>query len=410
MSLVNTSGGPRTDDATSEVVVHHHLLVKGEWRKPYSSSLIQVLSANTEQLIGSVPDADPVDVDSAVQAARTAFDDPTGWSHWEPAARAETMRTPADQIDERSAEIARRVSDQNGMPIFMSTAAEAHVPSQILRYYADSICTDATEELRGSSSGGNTLVRRVPVGVVAAVAPWNLPNIISALKYALALAAGCTVELMPSPETGLDAILLGEAAQQTGMPPGVFNILFGRREAGARLVSHPGVDKVSFTGSTATGRQIGAVCGELLRPVTLELGGKSAPTILDDADLDLQRIARQLATALFANNGQTCFLTSRVLAPHGRYDEVVDVIAALAESIKVGDSLDPATQVGPLVSRRQRDRVEGYIAKGLAEGARLVVGGGRPARLDTGWFVEPTVSPTWTTRTPLRERRSSAPS
>ena len=275
------------------------------------------------------------------------------------------------------------------MPIFMSTAAEAHVPSQILRYYADLVSGQATEELRESSGGGSTLVRRVPVGVIAAVAPWNFPNIMAALKYAPALAAGCTVVLKPSPETVLDAILLGEAALQAGMPPGVFNILFGGREAGARLVSHPGVDKVSFTGSTATGRQIGAVCGGLLRPVTLELGGKSAAIILDDADLDLQRIARQLATALFANNGQTCFLRLAFLLraslrrgrrrhrrprriPHG------------------GDPLDPATQVGPLVSRRQRDRVEGYIAKGLAEGARLVVGGGRP-RPDTGWFVEPTV-------------------
>ena len=288
-----------------------------------------VLLGEHRQLIGVVPDSDAVDVDSAVQAARTAFDDPAGWSQWEPTARADVMRLLADAIETRADEIARRVSDQNGMPIFMSTAAEAHVPSQILRYYADLICTEATEELRGSSSGGNTLVRRVPVGVVAAVAPWNFPNIMAALKYAPALAAGCTVVLKPSPETVLDAILLGEAAQQAGMPPGVFNILFGGREAGARLVSHPGVDKVSFTGSTATGRQIGAVCGELLRPVTLELGGKSAAIILDDADLDLHRIARQLATALFANNGQTCFLTSRVLAPHSRYDEVVDVIAVL---------------------------------------------------------------------------------
>ena len=391
MALINTSGETHSEDMTGEVLEHNQLLMGGKWLKAHFRSLIQVFSANTEFVIGSVPDADPVDVDSAVQAARTAFDDPAGWSHWEPTARADVMRLLADAIETSADEIARRVSDQNGMPIFMSTAAEAHVPSQILRYYADLISGQATEELRESSGGGSTLVRRVPVGVIAAVAPWNFPNIMAALKYAPALAAGCTVVLKPSPETVLDAILLGEAAQQAGMPPGVFNILFGGREAGARLVSHPGVDKVSFTGSTATGRQIGAVCGELLRPVTLELGGKSAAIILDDADLDLQRIARRLATALFANNGQTCFLTSRVLAPHGRYDEVVDVIAALAESLTVGDPLDPATQVGPLVSRRQRDRVEGYIAKGLAEGARLVVGGGRPARLDTGWFVEPTV-------------------
>ena len=312
-------------------IEQHRLLLGGEWRKPRSSSRIQVFSA----------------------------------------------------------EIARRVSDQNGMPLFLSTAAEAHTPSQILRYFADLVCRQATGELRESSSGGSTLVRRVPVGVVAAVAPWNFPNIMAALKYAPALAAGCTVVLKPSPETVLDAILVGEAALQAGMPPGVFNILPGGATTGSHLVAHTGVDKVSFTGSTATGRHIGEVCGRLLRPVTLELGGKSAAIILDDAELVLERITR-LTHALFANNGQTCFLTSRVLAPRSRYDEVVGVIAALAESLTVGHSLDPATQVGPLVSRRQRDRVEGYIEKGVAEGARLVVGGGRP-RQRTGWFVEPTV-------------------
>ena len=313
MSAINMPGGVRTDN---DVVEHHHLLVGGIWRKPHSRNRIRVFSANTEQLIGVVPDSDAVDVDSAVEAARAAFDDPTGWPHWEPASRAEAMRTLADQIDERSAEIARRVSDQNGMPIFMSTAAEAHVPSQILRYYADLICTEATEEVRGSSSGGNTLVRRVPAGVVAAVAPWNFPNIMAALKYAPALAAGCAVVLKPSPETVLDAVLLGEAVLQAGLPPGVFNIVPGGRQTGSYLVAHPRVDKVSFTGSTATGRRIGGVCGALLRPVTLELGGKSAAIILDDADLDLQRIARQLATALFANNGQTCFPNeSRSCAP-----------------------------------------------------------------------------------------------
>ena len=250
----------------------------------------------------------------------------------------------------------------------------------VLRYFADLVCRQATGELRESSSGGSTLVRRVPVGVVAAVAPWNFPNIMAALKYAPALAAGCTVVLKPSPETVLDAILVGEAALQAGMPPGVFNILPGGATTGSHLVAHTRVDKVSFTGSTATGRHIGEVCGTLLRPVTLEIGGKSAAIILDDAELDLERIARRLAPALFANNGQTCFLTSRVLAPRSRYDEVVGVIAALAESLTVGHSLDPATQVGPLVSRRQRDRVEGYIAKGVADGARLVVGGGRPGQ------------------------------
>jgi acyl-CoA reductase-like NAD-dependent aldehyde dehydrogenase len=231
----------------------------------------------------------------------------------------------------------------------------------------------------------------MPLGVVAAVVPWNFPNTMAALKYAPALAAGCTVVLKPSPETVLDAILVGEAALEAGLPPGVFNIVPGGRETGAYLVRHSGVDKVSFTGSTAAGRHIGEVCGRLLRPVTLELGGKSAAIVLDDADLDLSQVGMQLAPALFGNNGQTCFLTSRVLAPRSRYDAVVDTVANLARSLTVGNSLDPDTKVGPLVSSRQRDRVEGYIAMGREEGARLVVGGGRPEGQQTGWFVEPTV-------------------
>lgn len=301
------------------------------------------------------------------------------------------MRKLADAIDKRSAEIARRVSDQNGMPIFLSTASDSRRPAQVLRYYAEVVCAGATEEIRASSSGGHTMVRCVPIGVVAAVVPWNFPNTLAAMHYAPALAAGCTVVLKPSPETVLDAILVGEAALEAGLPAGVFNIVPGGRDAGAYLVAHPAVDKVAFTGSTAAGRRVGEICGRLLRPVNLELGGKSAAIFLDDANLDLSSVGDQLAAALFGNNGQTCFSCSRVLAPRSHYQEVVQAIAKLARSITVGNSLDPATQMGPLVSRRQRERVEGYIAKGKEQGARLVVGGGRPAQQKTGWFVEPTV-------------------
>jgi acyl-CoA reductase-like NAD-dependent aldehyde dehydrogenase len=375
----------------SEIIQHRHLLVGGKWVTPHSGDVTSVFSANTEEMIGSVPDSDRADVDSAVQAARVAFDDPSGWSQWSPAARAEAMRTLADAIDRRAGEIARRVSEQNGMPIFLSTASDSRRPGHLLRYYADVIEEESAEDVRLNSSGGSTMVLRMPFGVVAAVVPWNFPNTMAALKYAPALAAGCTVVLKPSPETVLDAILVGEAALEAGLPPGVFNIVPGGRETGAYLVRHSGVDKVSFTGSTAAGRHIGEVCGRLLRPVTLELGGKSAAIVLDDADLDLSQIGMQLAPALFGNNGQTCFLTSRVLAPRSRYDAVVDTVANLARSLTVGNSLDPDTKVGPLVSSRQRDHVERYIAMGREEGARLVVGGGRPEGQQTGWFVEPTV-------------------
>jgi acyl-CoA reductase-like NAD-dependent aldehyde dehydrogenase len=377
---------------TSDVIEHRMLLRAGEWAASHSKGLIHVFSANTQQEIGSVPDADRDDVDAAVVAARAAFDDPHGWAFWEPAARAEALRRFATAIDDRSEAIARLVSDQNGMPIFLSMEGDSRRPGQLLRYYAELISTGPDgEEVRQSASGARTMVRRVPLGVVAAVVPWNFPNTLAALKYAPALAAGCTVVLKPSPETVLDAVLLGDAALEAGLPAGVLNIVPGGREAGAYLVEHPDISKVSFTGSTSAGRHIGEVCGRLLRPVTLELGGKSAAIVLDDANLDPGAIGARLAPTLFGNNGQTCFLTSRVLAPRSRYDEVVDTLAALAASLTVGDSLDPATQVGPLVSRRQRDRVEGYIAAGKEEGARLVVGGGRPAGLNTGWFVEPTV-------------------
>lgn len=205
------------------------------------------------------------------------------------------------------------------------------------------------------------------------------------------MAAGATVVLKPSPETVLDAFLLAEAVVEAGIPAGVINIVPGGREIGAYLVSHPGVDKIAFTGSTAAGRSIAETCGRLLRPVTLELGGKSAAIVLDDAELELEKIAEQLFTATLLNNGQTCFLGTRVLAPRARYGEIVDLFTGFAAALRVGDALDPNTQIGPMASARQRERVESYIAKGRAEGARVTTGGGRPDGLGKGWFVEPTI-------------------
>ena len=375
----------------NDVADHRRLFINGGWESPSSSELITVDSANTGLPIGSVPDADSSDVASAVRAARAAFDDPSGWSHWPPTARAEVLRRLAAAIDKRSAKIAALVSDQNGMPIFLSTVSDSQLPGHTLRYYADLLAETATEEIRESSGGGRTMVRVVPRGVLAAVVPWNFPNTLGSQKYAPALAAGCTVVLKPSPETVLDAVLVAEAAGEAGLPAGVVNIVPGGGETGAHLVAHPGVDMVSFTGSTRVGRQIGETCGRLLRPVNLELGGKSPAVVLDDADLDLGTLGQQLTSALFVNNGQTCFVSSRVLAPRSRYDEIVDTIADLARSLVVGPSLDDATEIGPLVSERQRARVEDYIATGKAQGARLVVGGGRPADQEAGWFVEPTV-------------------
>jgi aldehyde dehydrogenase (NAD+) len=232
-------------------------------------------------------------------------------------------------------------------------------------------------------------VRREPVGVVAAIVPWNYPQALAAFKLAPALAAGCTVVLKAAPETALDALVFAEAARECGMPPGVLNVVPGGVEAGKHLVSHPGVDKVSFTGSTVAGRIIAEVCGRLLRPVTLELGGKSAAIILDDADLDAT--LRGLRSVSFVNNGQTCYLGSRILAPRSRYAEVIDALVTLVDGFTVGDPLDGATDIGPVVTARQRDRVLGYIEAGNDSGARLVAGGGIPKDQPRGWFVSPTV-------------------
>src|SRR5580658_3200042 len=360
-------------------VSYDSLFIGGEWVRPSSAARIDVTSASTEEHIGSVPEGAEADVDAAVAAARRAFDDPDGWSQWEPSARGAAISRLAAELEARSAEMAQRVSAQNGMPISIATVLEGGFPVVVLRYIAGLLDGASFEEERPGFLGGTNIVRREPIGVLAA------------FKYAPALAAGCTIVMKPSPETVLDAFLLAEAVAAAGIPAGVVSIVPGGRELGAYLVEHRDVDKVAFTGSTAAGRRVAEACGRLLRPVTLELGGKSAAIVLDDADLDLAKIGNDLFAATLVNNGQTCYLGTRVLAPRSRYDEVVDTIAAFASSLAVGDALDPATQIGPMASQNHRDRVEGYVAKGNSDGARLVVGGGRPRDLDRGWFVEPTV-------------------
>jgi aldehyde dehydrogenase (NAD+) len=371
------------------LIEYDKLYVGGRWTTPATSNTIPVHSATTEEQVGVVPEGAEADIDAAVAAARKAFDDPQGWSRWEPVRRAETLERFAVALEKRSEETQRRVTVQNGMPIWLAQQFEGPFPPLLLRYYGGLVSDVSQEELRPGLLGGNSVVIREPVGVVAAIVPWNVPQAITFLKLAPALAAGCTVVLKPAPETVLDAMLMSEAAAEAGLPDGILNVVPGGRELGAHLVSHPQVDKVSFTGSTAAGRAIGETCGRLLRPVTLELGGKSAAIVLDDADLAANIESFFAATLL--NNGQICWLGTRILAPRSRYDEVVDTVTGLAGSLRLGDPMDPTTQVGPLVSSRQRDRVESYIAKGLNDGARLTTGGGRPGGLDQGWFVEPTV-------------------
>lgn len=371
------------------LINYDQLFLDGTWTEPATSRTIPVYSATTEEPLGTVPEGTEADIDAAVAAARRAFDDTTGWARWEPARRAEVLERFAAALEERSAETARRVTLQNGMPITLAHQFEGTFPALLLRYYAGLMTDSPQEETRPGMFGGVSRVIREPVGVVAAIVPWNVPQAITFLKIAPALAGGCTVVVKPAPETVLDALLMCEAAAEAGLPDGVLNVVPGGREVGAYLVSHPAVDKVSFTGSTAAGRAIAETCGRLLRPVTLELGGKSAAVVLDDADL--QSTIESFFASTLLNNGQLCWLGTRVLAPRSRYSEVVDTVTGLADSITVGDPLETTTQMGPLVSSRQRERVESYIAKGLSEGARLTVGGGRPKNRGHGWFVEPTV-------------------
>jgi aldehyde dehydrogenase (NAD+) len=359
------------------------LFIDGEFR--IADKAQPVLEAATGELLGDGASATEADIDAAVAAARAALPQ---WRSASPDHRAKVLKAFAAALHQRAESTDTLVTRENGMPMRLSRSANGLFPAALLNYYAKLITHTPIEEVRPSASG-HTIVRREAVGVVAAIVPWNYPQALAAFKLAPALAAGCTVVLKASPETALDAMVFAEAASEAGLPDGVLNVVPGGTEAGAHLVSHPGVDKVSFTGSTAVGRIIGEVCGRLLRPVTLELGGKSAAVILDDADLDVTMTG--LKSVSLINNGQTCFLGSRILAPRSRYREVIDALAALVNGLAVGDPLDMATDIGPVVSARQRERVLGYIRDGKSSGAKLIAGGGIPKDQPRGWFVEPTV-------------------
>lgn len=359
------------------------VFIDGEFHRAAQAE--PVLEAATGEPIGDGASGTAAEVDAAVAAARAALPQ---WRSASPEHRAGVLGAFAAALHARAQTTDKLVTRENGMPMSLSRGANGLFPAALLGYYAKLITETPIEQIRPSAIG-HTIVRREPVGVVAAIVPWNYPQALAAFKLAPALAAGCTVVLKAAPETALDALVFAEAAQECGMPPGVLNVVPGGVETGKHLVSHPGVDKVSFTGSTAAGRIIGEVCGRLLRPVTLELGGKSAAIILDDADLEATM--RGLRSVSFVNNGQTCYLGSRILAPRSRYAEVIDALADLVNGFSVGDPLDKATDIGPVVSARQRDRVLDYIEAGKSSGAKLVVGGGVPKDQPRGWFVSPTV-------------------
>ena len=364
------------------------LFVGGRWVVPSTGDTLDVVEAHTEQVLGRVPVAGPVDVERAVGAARTAFDD-SPWSTSGLEERIEAVGRIAAGMGERAEELARTITSENGAPLGFSRLGQVGAPIDILHSMM-AIARDYPWEVLRTGRYLDYLERREPVGVVAAVVAWNVPQVLIATKLAPALLAGCTVVVKAAPEASLDAMLLAEVVEAAGLPEGTVSILTGGVDTGRALVDHPGVDKVAFTGSTTAGRDIAWRCGRSLRRVSLELGGKSAAIVLDDADLDAT--VKGLRHASFVNNGQACAAQTRILAPRSHYDGIVARVAELAVSLTVGDPHLPTTKVGPLVSRRQRDRVRAYIELGTAEGARLVAGGaGPPDGCDVGWFVQPTV-------------------
>ena len=363
------------------------LYIGGEWVEPSSAATIEVISPLTEEVIATVPEASNEDVDRAVAAARRAFD-AGPWPGMTAGERADMMEKVSQLIQARYEDVARTISEEMGSPISFSMMGQVFASTMVLDYYTSLAREYDFEEFRQGALGP-VLVRREPVGVAGCIVPWNVPLFTTMLKLGPALASGSTVVLKPAPETPLDAYLLADVLEEVGLPPGVVNIVAAGREVGEHLVTHPDVDKISFTGSTAAGKRIAALCGAQLKRRTLELGGKSAAIILDDADLS-SAIPGLLPNSIM-NNGQACIAQTRILASRERYNDVVDALASAMSAAKVGAPLDPETIVGPLVASRERDRVEGFIAKGREEGARVVVGGGRPAEFDKGWFVEPTV-------------------
>ena len=362
--------------------------IGGQWVRPSSTDTIDVVDSGTEELFFRVAEAKAADMDRAVTAARRAFDEGP-WPRLPHTERAGHLRALAAGLRERAADVSAIWPRESGVleglaGDFTTTSAKT------FDYYADLADNYPFERPAQPTAGGEFgLIVQEPVGVVGAIIPWNAPLALITYKIAPALLAGCTVVLKSSPEAPGEGYLVAEIAQEIGLPPGVLNVVTADREVSELLVTDPRVDKITFTGSTAAGRRIGSLCGSRIARCTLELGGKSAAVVLDD--VDLTSTAAALAGAECFLSGQVCSSLTRIVVSRNRHDELVEALASAFSQITVGSPYDPNTQMGPLAMSRQRDRVESYIATGVAEGATLATGGGRPKHLDRGWYVEPTV-------------------
>ena len=362
------------------------IFVDGVWHEAMSDRQIQVVNPTTEEPIAEIVDGDERDVDAAVQAAHRAF---PAWRATPVEERARLVEALADELARRSDAFARLITTENGAPISESRHAPAQGAAH-LRHVASVASQVFAQDIRGNPmSNGRSLVKRVPLGVAGLITPWNFPLSLILVKLGPALMAGCTVVIKPAPETPMAARALMDAIHAVGFPTGAVNLVTGGVETGRALVNHPLVGKISFTGSTMAGRHVGEVCGRMLRPVTLELGGKSAAIVLEDADAKV--LAANILKVSLRNTGQTCKACARLLLPESRADELTELMGDVIGSAPVGDPFDPKTVFGPLAFRRHRDKVLGYIELGSKEGARPVVGGGMQPPQPRGYFVQPTV-------------------
>ncbi|MBB4640594.1 aldehyde dehydrogenase [Rhizorhapis suberifaciens] len=363
------------------------IFVGGEWAESSTGRRIDVISPNSETMVAQVSEAGAADMDAAVAAARTAFDGGP-WPFMPPAERIAYIRKMGEILKSREPELAKAWTEQVGGLATMAPGMVAGGTAAFLGTVALGEEFGFVEKVPSPVAHSAFLVRE-PVGVVAAIAPWNGPYMIMANKVAAALVAGCTVIMKPSPETPIEAYIMAEAAEEAGLPGGVLNLVCGHREASHHLICNPGVDKVSFTGSTTAGKRIGSVCGERVARCTLELGGKSAAILLDD--FPTEAAAKLLTSTIALFSGQICAMLSRVIVPRKRHDELAEAIADEMKQVRIGYSDAPDTQLGPLAMERQLERVQAFVETGRTEGATLMTGGNRPSHLNRGYFIEPTL-------------------
>lgn len=366
-----------------DVIVHDKLYINGKWVEPAGSGLLDVTNSTTEEVMGRIPEGTAEDVDSAVAAAREAFN---SWSATTVDERARILKAISEKLAARQGEIAGIIAAEVGMPLPLATAVQAGLPAMVCGSFAKLVSEYSFEE-----QVGNSLIVKEPVGVVGCITPWNYPLHQVVAKVAPAIAAGCTVVLKPSEVAPLTAFILAEIIDEVGLPAGVFNLVTGIGPVvGEALASHPDVDMISFTGSTRAGKRVSELAAQNVKRVALELGGKSANIILDDADLE--KAVRSGVSNCYFNSGQTCSAHTRMLVPREKMAETVKIAKEMAESFTVGDPREGQAKLGPLVSEVQRERVRNYIKKGVEEGATLVTGGAEPPEgMERGYFVRPTV-------------------